>query len=95
IKIYYLKGKASALVGVQANWVHKGHIHDVQPSDSQVDVDSGWSYEVSLIDSNDAVVATSTVAGNQETFDEVLSLDGLRVEVVTHGAAGESEPVVI
>lgn len=48
-----------------------------------------------LINSNNAVVATSTVAGNQETFDEVLSLDGLRVEVVTHDVAGESEPVVI
>ncbi|MEZ8167024.1 MULTISPECIES: hypothetical protein [unclassified Vibrio] len=83
------------MVGVQANWVHKGHIHDVQPSDSQVDVDSGWSYEVSLIDSNDAVVATSTVVSNQVTFADALSLNGLKIKVITHGAAGESEPVVI
>ncbi|MDF4819805.1 phage tail protein [Vibrio parahaemolyticus] len=86
--------QASFLNGVQVSWVRKGYIHDVQPFDSQADVDSGWSYEVSLIDSNDAVVATSTVASNQVTFADVLSLDGLRVKIVTHGAAGESEAVI-
>ncbi|CAH8187912.1 hypothetical protein VAE151_130024 [Vibrio aestuarianus] len=40
-------------------------------------------------------MATSTVAGNQVTFDEVLSLNGLKIKVITHGVAGESEPVVI
>ncbi|MDG3394308.1 phage tail protein [Vibrio parahaemolyticus] len=87
--------QASFLNGVQVSWVRKGYIHDVQPFDSQTDVDSGWSYEVSLIDSNDAVVATSTVADNQVTFDEVLSLNGLKIKVITHGVAGESEAVVI